>query len=418
MRMRAVAVCVVIFLSMTACQIPFLNQSQPNVSDQAPTVPPEQQKPKPEPGPEPEPIPDPATVTLAATGDIMTHSTQINAGRQPDESYDFHDVFSDIKPFFAAADLTFGNLETTFKGSEPYTGYPVFNAPDAFADALKEAGFDILQTTNNHAMDSGAAGAARTYEMLLDKGIQPVGTAATPEAQKPVIVEKNDIKLAFLAYTYGTNGIPVPEDQPYLVNLIDEQLIQQQIEEAESAGAEFIIVGLHFGNEYQREPTDAQRQLVTRIFEMGADVILGGHPHVLQPMEHMEINGEDKFVIYSLGNFVSNQFYETMQNDYANKGIVLYLDIVKDYEKEAVTLRDVRYLPTVVHRYNQNGIGYAILPIEQQDIQSETLNFEYPGLTFQTIQDAWEQTTSHIVKYESFPTFTLERAADPVDQTN
>lgn len=410
----AFAIMFILILSLTACQIPFLTQSTPEKSE---TPNSKKQDSVEEPDPEPEP-PEPTTVTLAATGDVMMHSTQIKAARKSDGGYDFSREFADIKPYFSAADLVFGNFETTMSGQEPYTGYPMFNAPDEVADALKDAGFDILQTANNHMMDTRAEGAARTYDVLKEKGLNPVGTASKPEDRKPLIVEKNDIKLGFLAYTYGTNGIPVPKDQPYLINLIDEDVIEQDIKEAKAEGAEFIIVGLHFGNEYEREPNEEQRQIVTRVFELGADVILGGHPHVLQPMEHLEVNGKDKFVIYSLGNFVSNQFSYTISNPYANKGVVLYLDIEKDYEKQSVALKDVRYLPTVVHRYEKNGTGYTIIPIEQQQIDDQSLAYDYPGLSFKMVKEAWEQTTSHLDKYESFPTFQLDDAAKPVEQQN
>lgn len=404
------AIMFTIMLCLTACQIPLLTQT-PSEEPDLPHV--ETDKP---PVNDPEPVhPDPTTVTLAATGDIMMHSTQIKAAQNSDGSYDFRSVFSDVKPYFKAADLVYGNLETTLSGQEPYTGYPMFNAPDEVAVALKDAGFHIVQTANNHTMDTRAAGAVRTYEVLKEKGLEPVGTAATAADRQPLILEKNDIKLAFLAYTYGTNGIPIPEDQPHLVNLIDEDLIEQDISDAKAAGAEFIVVGLHYGNEYQREPTEEQRTLTRRVFEMGADVILGGHPHVLQPMERMDVNGEEKFVIYSLGNFVSNQFSYTISNPYANKGMILYIDIEKNYEQETVTVKDVRYLPTVVHRYEKNGTGYAIIPIEQQHIAEEVLNYDYPGLSFQMVQEAWEQTTTHMDLYESFPTFQLDEA-EPVEQ--
>ena len=401
-RVAAFLLTVILTSVLGACQMPPTDQSEPEKAETSEEM---------SEGEAVEREPPPAKrVTLAATGDIMVHSTQIKAARQHDGSYDFNSVFTDIQPYLEAADLTFANLETTFGGSEPYTGYPLFNAPDAMADALKNAGFDIIQTANNHTMDSKAKGAVRTYNVLREKGLSPVGTAASPEDRKPLIVEKNGIKLAFLAYTYGTNGIPVPEDQPYLVNLIDEDVIAQDIQQSKEDGAEFIIVGLHFGNEFEREPNEEQRQLVNRVFEMGADVILGGHPHVLQPMEQMEVGGEKKFVIYSLGNFVSNQFSYTVSNPYANKGVILYLDIEKHAENETAALKEVRFLPTVVHRYEQNGIGYTILPIEEKHVTSESLPYEYPGLTFNMVQEAWEQTTAHMEQYESFPVFHLEEA--------
>lgn len=400
------AVFVITCLSLSACVFP-LHHPESSVPSPEREAAPSEPRPESgrEPEPEEEPAPPPTQVTLAAVGDIMLHSTQIDAARQQDGTYDFQDVFADIAPYFDAADLVYGNLETTFSGEKPYTGYPLFNAPDELADALADVGFDLIQTANNHTLDTHAEGAVRTHNVLKEKGMAPVGTAATPADRKPVLLEKNGITLAFLAYTYGTNGIPIPEDQPHLVNVIDEDVMARDIQDARDDGAEFVIVGVHFGNEYEREPTDEQRKLVTRLFEMGADIVLGGHPHVLQPMEQMEVDGDDKFVIYSLGNFVSNQFF----NPYVNKGTILYLDIEKDFEKETVTLKDISFLPTVVHRYEQNGTGYAIIPIEEAHIEQETLARRYPGLSFQMVKEAWEQTRSHMGRYESFPIFKLDK---------
>lgn len=345
-------------------------------------------------------FPPPTKVTLAATGDIMLHMPQIRAAVKSDGTYDFTRVFKEVTPYLKRADLVFGNFETTLSGTPPYRGYPLFNAPDEIADALKTAGFNVLQTANNHALDSGAKGVIHTYKTLLKKEIYPVGTAITPGGDS-AIIEKNGITVGFLAYTYGTNGIPIPKDQPYLVNRIDERKITRDIRSIRASGAEFVVVGLHFGNEYAREPSDEQRSLVTHVFKSGADVVLGGHPHVLQPMEFMEVDGQQKFVIYSLGNALSNQFF----NPNVNKGIVLYIDIVKDYETDTVRLDSVTYLPTIVHRFQAGRTGYVILPIEEQYVQEKTIPYRYPGLSFKTIREAWQQTTSHMKRYENFPVF-------------
>lgn len=330
----------------------------------------------------------------------MLHMPQIRAAVKSDGTYDFTRVFKEVTPYLKRADLVFGNLETTLSGTPPYRGYPLFNAPDEIADALKTAGFNVLQTANNHALDSGAKGVIHTSKTLLKKEIYPVGTAITPGGDS-VIIEKNGIAVGFLAYTYGTNGIPIPKDQPYLVNRIDERKITRDIRSIRASGAEFVVVGLHFGNEYAREPSDEQRSLVTHVFKSGADVVLGGHPHVLQPMEFMEVDGQQKFVIYSLGNALSNQFF----NPNVNKGIVLYIDIVKDYETDTVRLDSVTYLPTIVHRFQAGRTGYVILPIEERYVQEKTIPYRYPGLSYKTIREAWHQTTSHMKRYENFPVF-------------
>lgn len=354
------------------------NESQKNIT----TKPPEDNK-----------------LTIAAFGDTMMHLPQIKSGQQPDGSYRFDSFFKEVKPYLSQADLTIGNFETTLAGKQkPYAGFPLFNSPDEIVDALKNAGVDLMSTANNHSIDTGAAGVRRTYEVLKKKQLLPVGTASRPEEQKPTILEKNNIKIAFLAYTEQTNGNPVPKDQPYLVNRIDSNQIKQDIAEAKKRGAEFVVVSLHFGVEYQRQPNEKQKQIAHQVLKDGADVILGSHPHVLQKMERVKEGNKTKFIIYSMGNFVSNQ-----SDPHTDEGIIVYLNLKKDAKTKQVNLDEVSYLPTFVHKYQKNGKRhYAIIP----QTSPQPKMFSYPGYNESQWIKAWKNTTSLMNQEESFPTFS------------
>jgi poly-gamma-glutamate synthesis protein (capsule biosynthesis protein) len=343
--------------------------------------------------------PEDTKLTIAAFGDTMLHMPQINSGLQPDGSYRFDSFFKEVKPYLSQADLTIGNLETTLAGKQkPYSGFPLFNSPDEIVDALKNAGVDLMSTANNHSIDTGPAGVKRTYNQLKKKQLLPVGTAPRPEEQKPTIVEKNKIKVAFLAYTEQTNGNPVPQDQPYLVNRINQTQIKQDIAEAKKQGAEFVVVSLHFGVEYQRQPNEKQKQIAHQVLKDGADVILGSHPHVLQKMERVKEGNKNKFIIYSMGNFVSNQ-----SDPHTDEGIIVYLDLKKNFKTKQVKLEKISYLPTFVHKYQKNGKrNYAVIP----QTSSEPKVLSYPGHSKSKWIKAWKNTTTLMNQQESFPTFS------------
>lgn len=354
-----------------------------------------------EPKPEEE---EPKGARLAAFGDIMMHSPQVRAGKKADGSYDFRSFFTQVKPYIESADIAIGNFETTLAGpSKPYSGFPRFNAPDAIADALRDTGVDLVSTANNHSMDTGTEGAIRTYQVLNEAGIKPVGTAPSAEDRHATVVEKNGITFAFLAYTEWTNGLPVPKDKPYLVNLIDTEQIARDIREArEHQGADFVCVSLHFGVEYQRHPNLFQINTARQVLEDGADVILGSHPHVLQPMEKVTINGQEKLIIYSMGNFISNQ-----RDLYTDEGIIIYMDVEKDPKTKQIILKNVSFLPTYVHRYRESGISqYAIIPMETNKPESLP---HYPAISESKWRTTWEHTQSLMKKKGSFPTFSLKQ---------
>lgn len=249
-------------------------------------------------------------INLLFAGDAMQHGPQINAARQADGSFDYTPCFRYLKNEIEAADYAVVNLECPL-GGLPYSGYPAFSAPDAFAAQLKASGFDLLLTANNHCLDRRDAGLRRTISALDAMGIPHTGTFASMKKRgelSPMIVDIKGVKVAMLSYTYGTNGIPVQGN--VAVNYIDRKLISADVDSARARGASVICVNLHWGVEYKLLPVESQTSLAEWLVEeKGVDLIIGGHPHVIEPMEirYSCRYGKDVLLVYSLGNFISNQ---------------------------------------------------------------------------------------------------------------
>ena len=291
------------------------------------------------------------TFTLSAIGDIMCHNTQYNdAYNSETGTYDFSYVFDNISLYTKTADICVGNLETTFAGEDRgYSGYPTFNTPDSLAYELKDIGLDVLSTAGNHALDKGFDGLSRTIDVLNDADISHLGTYKTEEEQNKTLIKYvKGIKIAFVNYTYGTNGIPIPSDKPFCVNLIDENLMKEQIDMAKEENPDIIIACMHWGNEYKTTPNSTQQELADFLFQNGVDIILGTHPHVLEPMEKRTVTLEDGttkdgFVIYSLGNFISGQNAENTRDS-----IILNLDITKHVDG-TITIDNYDYIPIYMY---------------------------------------------------------------------
>ncbi len=252
------------------------------------------------------PIPK-RTITLLFAGDLMQHQSQIDAAKTA-TGYDYSDCFKYLTNEIATADVAIGNLEVTL-GGKPYAGYPMFSAPDEYLYAIKDAGFNILLTANNHCMDRGKAGLERTIDKLDSLSLGYLGTYVNPEArlkQYPYLIEQNGFRIALLNYTYDTNGINVIS--PNVVNYIDKELIEVDIEKAKSMKPDAIIANMHWGEEYISLPSKKQKELADWLLSKGVDHIIGGHPHVIQPMELRKnnLNEQDNIVVYSLGNVISN----------------------------------------------------------------------------------------------------------------
>lgn len=263
-------------------------------------------------------------ITLLFVGDLMQHQAQIDAAQTPEGNYDYSPCFSLVKEQISRADIAIGNLEVTLAG-KPYRGYPNFSAPDEYLQAIKDAGFDVLLTANNHCLDRGKKGMERTICMLDSLHIPYAGTYrnATERRQRyPFFINKNGFRIAILNYTYGTNGIKVTP--PNIVNFIDKDIIRQDIRSAQARQPDAIIACMHWGEEYKSLPNREQRELADWLFKQGVTHIIGSHPHVIQPMELRTEGTRQHIVVYSLGNFISN-----MSAAHSDGGLIFTLQLEK-----------------------------------------------------------------------------------------
>ncbi len=304
------------------------------------------------------------TISISVVGDLMCHSPQFEYARVGKDSFDFNPVYRNVKKYLESADFTFGNLETVTAGKENggYTGYPKFNTPASYISALKDVGFDLFVTANNHSLDRSEKGILKTIGEINSRNLKYVGTYTSQQDRDSIrIFDIKGIKIALLAYSYGTNGNPIPKGKNYLINLIDYELIEKDIQSAKINGAELVLVHFHFGEEYKREPVQFQKDVVNKTIDLGADIIIGGHPHVLQPVNFYQTNNaklDSGFVAYSMGNFFSNQ-----QDRYKYSGMILTLTIKKDFSKNKIEISEVKYLPTWVFKGSTiNGKEYVIMP--------------------------------------------------------
>lgn len=309
-----------------------------------------------------EPVVQPNIVsTLAVCGDAMSHMPQTrDAYDSQAGAYDYKPMIRFAKPWIEQADYAVVNLETTFAGGPDYSGFPAFNTPDALGDALKDAGFDLVSTANNHCLDRGYDGMVRTLDVLDNLGLAHVGTyrsAVERAAQNGVhVADVGGIKIAFLSYTYGTNGIPLSKSHPDTVNILhtdymseaqvlDTARIADDLAAAEALSPDLIAVIVHWGVEYQTTQNEHQEEIADFLFDHGADVILGSHPHVLQPMETRTLTDRDGtthtgFVCWSLGNFISSQ-----NDEYTDTTVVLNLELTKNPNTGATDVTKVGYVP-------------------------------------------------------------------------
>jgi poly-gamma-glutamate synthesis protein (capsule biosynthesis protein) len=341
-----------------------------------------------------EPIKDTATydtLTLAIVGDLMCHAPQFNAAKK-DSGYDFRSVYAAVKPYLEQADLTFGNLETVTAGEEEkFTGYPQFNTPVEYLDALKDAGFDVLTTANNHSLDRRFKGVERTIYALDSRGFKHTGTFRTEEERARVlIVEKNNIRLAVLAYTYGTNGIPFPDGKKFCVNLIDTLAMRSDIARAKSMGCDQIAVFIHWGEEYQRTPNAKQLSIASFLRREGVNLILGSHPHVLQPMERSLHPDSSFFAIYSMGNFISGQ-----RKPFTESGVIIRLRLLKNKINGAMRLDLVDYVPTYVSTQS----GYRVLPVQdavEANQRGDKNASAYSPNDQARLLTVWKETIEHL----------------------
>ena len=305
---------------------------------------------------------EPAEVnfSLLIAGDLMQHMPQIKTARRRDGSYNYEECFAGIKAEVESADVAIVNFETTLAGP-PYSGYPHFSAPDDFLRGVINAGFDIMLTANNHCVDTRRKGFERTLKMMDSLKVEHLGTYRNIEEREenyPYLLEKDGLRIVLLNFTYDTNGIPVPESCH--VNLMDTVEIAADLEKARAMNPDIIIALPHWGIEYQTLPSKEQREMAAWLLEHGVDYIIGGHPHVAQPLELR--NDGRNLIAWSMGNLVSNQ---SDPNTYG--GYMVRLDFTKC--DSLTSLSDCSYTLYWVSRPPDNGYrhNYRILPIDYPD---------------------------------------------------
>lgn len=335
-----------------------------------------------------------STATVLSTGDILMHGKVINSGKQDDGSYNFDSIFQYVKSYSQAADFSVANLETTLCGTDngyAYAGNPKFNCPDAIVDSLKGAGFDMLLTANNHADDTSLVGYKRTLNVVREKGLDTLGTYLSADEQKWTIEEVNGIKIGMVCYTYSDgfsqNGYPLLNYNEvgengilnyFTYDKLPEFYTQLQgyLDEMKAAGAEATVVYLHWGEEYKWKtgegPNANQTAMAQKLCDMGVDVIVGGHPHVVQPVDLLQsgTDAEHKtIVLYSMGNAVSNQRKEEMQQSeptgHTEDGVLFCVTFAK-YSDGSVCVDSAELIPTWVNMHaNSGSTEYNILPLEE-----------------------------------------------------
>jgi poly-gamma-glutamate capsule biosynthesis protein CapA/YwtB (metallophosphatase superfamily) len=305
---------------------------------------------------------DTTYLKIIFAGDIMGHDGQIKGAYNDSlKGYDYEPTFRYVKPYVQSADFGIANLEVTLAGP-PYKGYPQFSSPDSVAIEAFKAGFNVFLTANNHSLDRGAKGFERTLKVLDSIKAYRTGTFYNEEKRNeeyPLIIDKNNIKVALLNYTYGTNGLTIKP--PSIVNMIDTALIRKDLLKARADSVDFTIVTIHWGTEYERNENREQTRLAQFMIKNGADAVIGGHPHVIQPVKVYYPNAADSsrsnLVVYSLGNFVSNQ-----RSRYQDGGIIFDIKLMKTGGSTSVS--DHSYLPVWVYRKTVlDKFTFYILPV-------------------------------------------------------
>lgn len=341
--------------------------------------------------------PETYNASILAAGDVMVHGPQLNAQFDiSNKTYSFDNNFTYVKKYIEKADYSLANLETTLAGNDvtPYSSYPLFNSPDELADALKNAGFDLLSTINNHSFDKGDLGVSRTLSVLKEKGFDTVGTRENIDDDDFLIKNINNINVGITSYSYGDvkndnkylNGIKVSEDFEDKMNIFDANdvdsafnTISTTLDKLEDTDIQIVV--LHWGVEYTKDEINFQKELAQKLCDYGVDIIIGSHPHVVQPVETIKSSdGEtETVVIYSLGNYISNQRRENV-GAYSEDGLMVNIDITKKSNEDKAIVKKVTCIPTWVNKYNLNGKPvYEIIPIEdKKDLDSiSNLNNTY-----------------------------------------
>lgn len=306
-----------------------------------------------------EPKPSYQEVTLLAVGDNLIHTEVILSGKQSDGTYVYDALYDNLREQIEESDIAVINQETILGGTAfKYSGYPTFNSPTEIGDAVVNAGFDVVLHATNHSMDKGEKGIRKTLEFWKRyPDITVIGMYESEEEQSKIaVIEKNGIRIAMLNYTYGLNGFKLPSGKPYLVNLINKDRIKKDISRAKEI-SDFVIVFPHWGTEYVYEPTSYQKDLAQFMADAGADLIIGAHPHVIEPVEFIKSQNHETLVYYSLGNFISYQRKAPRM-----LGAMAEVTIRKDANGTSISSASVT--PVVTHYIKQNGYHVSVMLLE------------------------------------------------------
>ncbi len=345
------------------------------------------QEPTPSPTPMPTPVPTPVVrhAKISAMGDLLMHEPVMRAYKT-DDGYNFDGMFSYIKPYISASDYAVINLETTLRGETDgykYTGYPCFNCPDDIVDGAKNAGFDMLLTANNHSYDTRLKGMQRTLQVIDEAGIARLGVTKDTTEKNYAVKDINGIKVGMISYTYETdnskkvalNGIPLSDEAKDLVNAFSYgelndfyNKIEGELKEMKNDGAEAFVLFIHWGDEYQVKQNKNQEKIAQKMCDLGFDVIVGGHPHVVQPVDLLTstVDESHKTVcLYSMGNAVSNQRRQNMnlKTGHTEDGVIFTFEFTKI--DDSVTVSDVEIVPIWV---NKTSTDYYIIPMESEAV--------------------------------------------------
>lgn len=351
-------------------------------------------------------------VTISAIGDIMAHDDQLKAQFDKDtNTYSFDNNFKYVKPYISKSDLAIGNLETTLAGPKAkYSSFPKFNSPDELADAIKDSGVDIVSTINNHTYDRGSDGVYRTLDVLNSKDIEHVGTQKNDEDENFLIKDVDGVKLGITAYSYGQvygsttalNGLNIDYNDLNNLNIFNSSYvdiafneIKDTLDVMNNKESDLQVVILHWGDEYTRQPNEFQKELAKKLCDYGVDIIIGSHPHMVQPIEMIKSdeNDNETLVIYSLGNFLSNQRNEILNKKYTEDGVIANIGINKNLNTGETKISNVEYIPTWVNKYNnKNGkLTYEIIPLINEKQFSKIDN-----LPLDKAKKSYDNTTSII----------------------
>ena len=349
------------------------------------------------------------SVRIMANGDLLYHDIIYISAKKSDGSYDFHENFEYVKPWLKQADLVLGDFEGTVNKDHYLAGYPLFNAPGEVMDAIKDAGFQVLDLAHNHILDSQIEGVVSTADAIEKAGMTPIGVYThEPRDKAPIVIkEVNGIKVALLAYSYGFNGIEQSisqEDYNRYLSDLDEDKMKAEIERAEKE-ADITIIMPQMGVEYQIEPTEEQKKLYHKMIDWGADIIFGGHPHVVEPAETVEKDGDKKLIIYSMGNFISNQRIETMQDvenaKWTERGVLMDVTIKKKSGK--TTIETAQAHPSWVSRTPKGGYspeGYPLYLYQtyilEDFIEGGKYRSQLDEATKERIDTAYKEMNEHV----------------------